>query len=127
MGSAGQVALGLLVGALTGVISGFGIGGGSLLVLYLTAVAGVEQLAAQGINLVYFLFCAPTALWSHIRNGLVQKKAALICAAAGVAASVATALAAGALDGAWLRRGFGVLLLYIGIKELLAKGEKTQR
>ena len=78
MGSGWDMALGFLIGAATGVISGFGIGGGSLLVLYLTAVAKMDQLSAQGINLVYFLFCAPTALWSHIRNGLVEKKAALM-------------------------------------------------
>ena len=45
----------LLIGTLTGIISGFGIGGGSLLVLYLTAFAGVAQYAAGGINLLYFI------------------------------------------------------------------------
>ena len=36
-----------LVGLVTGIISGFGIGGGSLLILYLTAVAGVNQYFGQ--------------------------------------------------------------------------------
>ena len=32
----------LAVGAATGVLSGFGVGGGTLLLVYLTAVAGVD-------------------------------------------------------------------------------------
>lgn len=47
-----------LVGLVTGIISGFGIGGGSLLILYLTAVAGVNQYTAGGVNLLYFIGCA---------------------------------------------------------------------
>ena len=43
-----------LAGAITGVLSGFGIGGGSLLLIYMTSFAGVEQNLAQGINLLYF-------------------------------------------------------------------------
>lgn len=54
--------IGLLAGLVTGVISGFGIGGGSLLILYLTAFAGMDQYTAGGLNLLYFLFCAPAAL-----------------------------------------------------------------
>ena len=43
----------LIVGAVTGVLSGFGVGGGTLLLVYMTAFAGVEQRLAQGINLLY--------------------------------------------------------------------------
>ena len=57
-------------GLLTGILSGFGIGGGSLLLLYLTLFAGVDQYQAGGINLLYFIACAPAALYSHIKNGL---------------------------------------------------------
>ena len=46
-------------GLLTGILSGFGIGGGSLLLLYLTLFAGVDQYQAGGINLLYFIACAP--------------------------------------------------------------------
>lgn len=38
--------IGLLAGLVTGVISGFGIGGGSLLILYLTTFAGMDQYTA---------------------------------------------------------------------------------
>lgn len=45
----------VVAGALTGVLSGFGVGGGTLLLIYLTTFAGMEQSQAQGINLLYFL------------------------------------------------------------------------
>lgn len=113
-----------LIGLLTGVISGFGIGGGSLLILYLTGLAGVDQYTAGGVNLVYFLCCAPPALISHARRGLVDKQATLWCAAAGAVTTVAASFAAAAISTALLRRLFGVVLLYVGARELFAKKEK---
>ena len=74
----------LAVGAATGVLSGFGVGGGTLLLVYLTAVAGADQHLAQGINLLYFLPAGLLALPAHIKNGYVEKKALLPCIAAGL-------------------------------------------
>ena len=68
---------GFLVGGLTGILSGFGVGGGSLLLVYLTGIAEVEQTLAQGINLLYFLPAAAAALPTHFKNGYIDKKAAL--------------------------------------------------
>ncbi len=111
----------LLIGTLTGIISGFGIGGGSLLVLYLTAFAGVAQYTAGGINLLYFIGCAPAALIGHIRHKAIEWQAVLWCSLGGVAAVIPTALLAADMDTNLLRRLFGILLLYIGVKELRAK------
>ena len=109
-----------VVGLVTGILSGFGVGGGSLLMLYLTMFAGVQQYAAGGINLLYFIACAPAALWSHIKNGLIDRQAVLWCTLAGVPVSVAAAFFAVQMDVSLLRRAFGVLLLYIGVRELRA-------
>ena len=118
------VLLSVLAGLATGILSGFGIGGGSLLLLYLTLFAGVGQFAAAGINLLYFIACAPAALWSHVKNGLVDGRAVKWCVLAGVLTSVAAAFLAARMDTDWLRRAFGVLLLYVGTKEIMAKGQK---
>ena len=45
----------MIIGFLAGFAGGLGVGGGGILLLYLTAFAGVEQLSAQGINLLFFL------------------------------------------------------------------------
>lgn len=118
-------ALGAAVaGLLTGVLSGFGVGGGSLLLLYLTLCAGLGQYEAGGINLLYFLACAPAALYAHVKNGLVDRQAVIWCAAAGVLTSAAAAVFAAGLDTDWLRRAFGVFLLYVGAKELFTKRQQ---
>ena len=115
----------LVVGLATGILSGFGVGGGSLLMLYLTMFAGVQQFAAGGINLLYFIVCAPAALYSHIKNKLVDKQAVLWCTQAWLPVSAAAALLAARSEVIMQRRGFGLLLLYIGVRELRAgKGKK---
>lgn len=117
----------ILVGLAAGILSGFGIGGGSLLMLYLTIFAGLPQQAAAGANLLYFIVCAPAALVSHFKNKLVDCQALLWCTLAGVPTSVAASLLAAATDLSLLRRLFGVLLLYIGVKELRAKPPKATK
>ena len=117
----------LLAGTATGVLSGFGVGGGTLLLLYLTAFAGVEQHLAQGINLVYFLPAASAALPAHIKNGYVDRSAALPAILAGLATAGLCAWAASGLDTGLLRRCFGGFLLVIGLRELFRKRPPTAR
>ena len=111
-----------LAGAATGVLSGFGVGGGSLLLVYMTSFAGVPQTLAQGVNLLYFLPTAATALPAHFKNGFVEKKALLPAIAAGLACSALTAWVATALDVEILRKCFGGFLILIGLRELFKKG-----
>lgn len=111
----------LLAGLATGILSAFGIGGGTLLLLWMTLFAGVEQHTAQGINLLYFLPTAAIALPAHIKNGFIDKKTALPAIAAGLIGTGLAAWAATALDVQLLRRCFGGYLLLIGIRELCKK------
>ena len=63
----------LLAGAATGVLSAWGIGGGTLLLLVMTLLLGVEPRTAQGINLLYFLPTAGMGLLYHRKNGLLDR------------------------------------------------------
>ena len=112
---------GVLVGLAAGFVSGCGIGGGSLLLLYLTAVAGVAPYEAGGINLLFFLCCAPAALFLHAKKGLIQKQGLAAAIGAGVVTAIAASWCASFVPTDWMRRAFGVLLLYIGAKELFCK------
>lgn len=111
----------LLAGALTGVLSGFGVGGGSLLLIYMTTFAGLEQTAAQGINLVYFLPTAATSLPTHFKNGYIEKAALLPAISTGLAGTALAAWAATSMDVELLRKCFGGFLLIVGVRELLRK------
>lgn len=114
----------ILAGAVMGFLTGLGIGGGSLLILWLTQVLSVPQQEAQGINLLFFLPAAGVACLFHGRHGRLQWKIAVPamicgCAAAGLAAWVATGLKEGALG-----KVFGFLLLAAGLWELLGSRRK---
>ena len=113
----------LLAGTATGVLSGFGVGGGSLLLVWLTAFAGLPQEQAQGINLLYFLPAAGAALPAHAKNGYLEKEVLLPAIAAGLIAAGLGAWAATGLDDGVLRRCFGGFLLVIGLRELFRRGE----
>ena len=111
----------LLAGLLTGVLSGFGVGGGTLLLVYMTAVAGLDQHLAQGINLLYFLPAALLALPSHVKNGYVEKSALVPTILSGLVCAGLGAWAATAMEMGVLRRCFGGFLVLVGLGELLGK------
>ncbi|MCI8423730.1 MAG: sulfite exporter TauE/SafE family protein [Lawsonibacter sp.] len=108
----------LAAGAATGVLSGFGVGGGTLLLVYMTALAGVDQHLAQGINLLYFLPAGLLALPAHVKNGYVERQALLPAIGAGLACAALAAWWATSLDVGLLRKIFGGFLLLIGLWEL---------
>ena len=108
----------LAVGAATGVLSGFGVGGGTLLLVYMTAFAGVDQHLAQGINLLYFLPAGLMALPAHIKHGYIEKGVLLPAIGAGLCCAGLAAWAATALDVGLLRKCFGGFLILVGVMEL---------
>ena len=116
-----QWILPLLAGAVTGVLSGFGVGGGTLLLVYMTVFAGLDQHLAQGINLLYFLPAGLMALPAHWKNGYVDREALLPAVGAGLVLAALAAWGATALDVGILRKCFGAFLVVTGAMELLGK------
>ena len=111
----------LTVGAATGVLSGFGVGGGTLLLVYVTAFAGVDQHLAQGINLLYFLPAGLMALPAHMKNGYIEKPALAPAIGAGLICAALAAWAATAMEVSLLRKFFGAFLIAVGLMELRKK------
>ncbi len=109
----------VLAAAAAGALTGAGVGGGSLLLLYLTLAREIPQLEAQGINLLYFLAASGPALFFHLKNGLVRRQGGLWAACFGAGACLLGSWLAGLLDPIWLKRGFGVVLLVMGARQLL--------
>lgn len=115
----------VLMGFVSGIISGMGIGGGAILIPALIMLSGTEQKTAQGINLVYFLPTAVFALIVHIKNKNAELKDALIIGLSGIAGVVPGAYMAMSLKDDILQRLFGIFLGIIGIREIW-KGFKTK-
>jgi len=110
-----------VIGFFAGAAGGMGIGGGGILLLYLTAFASAEQLSAQGANLVFFLSTAPFALAGHIKNHFVKWKSAAISVVFGIPGVFLGFYIAESINKTLLRGAFALLLLFIGIRELLRK------
>ena len=105
----------VLAGFGTGILSAWGVGGGTLLLLIMTLFLGVDQTTAQGINLLYFLPTAGMGLLFHRKNGLLDKQVIFRAVPVGILTAAAAAWLATTMDIAVLRKPFGVLLLLTGI------------
>ena len=116
----------LIVGTVLGFLTGLGVGGGSLLMVWMTAVLSMEQKAAQGVNLLYFLPCAACALIFDIKNRQIVWRAVWPAAAAGAVCAVGGALLAQQADAETLRKLFGGFLILVGLSEVFLKGLKKK-
>lgn len=108
----------IAAGTLLGFLSGLGIGGGSLLILWLTLVLNLSQEIAGTINLMFFIPSALIACLFRLKQGTLDYKRILPALIAGCAGSVLFTLVSRQIDASLLRKPFGILLFLTGIREL---------
>lgn len=111
---------------LTGIFAAMGVGGGMILIIYLTFFAGFPQLSAQGINLIYFIPIALLSVIIHTKNKLIEWKKIVPSLIAGTAFAVLGAFAADCLGSEILGKIFGGFIIIIGIKELFGSFAKKK-
>ena len=121
-----EFVLPIAVGIATGALAGCGVGGGTLLLLYMTALGGVSFADAKWINLLFFTVTAVIALISHIKNRLLEWRATVICTLCGIATAIPAALFAQTLKEGALSKIFGALFIVAGIRELFAKEKPSE-
>lgn len=116
-----------IAGLVCGVFSGLGIGGGTLLMVWMTAVMDMEQRMAQGINLLYFLPTAACALIFHIKNRLIRWRVVIPAVIAGCLTAAGAALLATAIDASLLRKLFGGFLILVGLNEMFGSHARDKK
>lgn len=118
----------LFVATALGFLAGIGVGGGSLLVLWVTLVMNMEHNSARLLNLLFFLPSAIIASFFHRKQGRLDFKKILPAVIGGCIAAGLFSFIGKQLDTAFLKKLFGVLLLVTGLRELFYKtkvsGEK---
>lgn len=114
-----------VVGFLTGVLASMGLGGGFILVVWLTIFEDMAQRAAQGVNLLFFLPIALISLIFHLKNHLINKDLIKKLAFGGLLGAVLGTYGAQLIDNSALRKLFALFLLAFGLRELFAKGKKA--
>jgi len=116
----------LIVGIVLGFLAGLGIGGGSLLILWLTMMLNLDHGVARSINLLFFLPSAAVSCLFRWKQGCIPCKRVLPsilpgCIAAGVFSFVGMQI-----DLSLLKKLFGGLLILTGIRELLYKPKQSR-
>ena len=111
----------VFVGTVLGTLSGLGTGGGSLLILWLTLGLGMAQNEARAINLLFFIPSALVACVLRWKQGQLEIKKILPAIVAGSISAAVFAMLGNNMDTSLLKKLFGGLLVFTGIRELLYK------
>lgn len=114
----------LTVSTLLGFLAGIGVGGGSLLIMWLTLILQMPYPQARILNLLFFLPSALVATVFRWKQGALDVKKILPAILAGCAAAAAFSYLSNHLDVTLLKKAFGILLLITGIRELLYKPKR---
>ncbi len=108
----------VLIGIVSGFISGMGMGGGTILILCLSMFMGVEQHIAQATNLIFFIPTSIIAIITNIKQKNIDFKIAIPIIISGIIGAIIGAILSNKLDVKSLKKCFGVFLAIIAIWEI---------
>ena len=78
----------IIFGMIAGCGAALGLGGGTILILLLNFFTDIAQYKIQGINLIFFIPTALTAIYLNYKNKIIDFNVAKKCIVAGVFGSV---------------------------------------
>lgn len=116
----------VIAGIALGFLAGLGIGGGSLLVLWLTLVLNFDHSTARMLNLMFFIPSALSACLFRWKQGSLNRKYILPAAISGCLAAAGASILSQYLDLAILKKIFGGLLIVTGCRELFYRPRKAR-
>jgi len=108
----------ILTGFISGIVSGTGMGGGTILILCLSIFLGVEQKVAQATNLIFFVPTSIAAIYVNIKEKNINFKTAKVIIFFGIIGAFVGAIIAQNMDTKLLKKSFGVFLGFIAIHEI---------
>ena len=109
----------ILIGILSGIVTGLGMGGGSILILILTTFLAVEQHTAQAANLIFFIPTSIAAIIVHFKNKNVDTKIGKQLLYATIIGSAIGAYVTKFISSKELKKYFGFFLLLVGVSEII--------
>ena len=108
----------ILIGIVAGIVSGTGMGGGTILIFLLTFLCGIEQHVAQAANLIFFIPTSIIAIIVNVKNRNIDLKLATIISIFGILGAIIGANLSVHTDVEKLRKIFGIFLAIIAIHEI---------
>lgn len=115
----------VFLGGIFGFLAGLGIGGGSLLVLWLTVVLGMEPDTARSINLLFFIPTALIACFFRKKQHDLDIKTVLPAMVTGCLAAALFSWLGTQIQTDLLKKLFGGLLILTGLREVLYKKKEA--
>lgn len=118
----------ILIGAFSGIFSGIGMGGGTILIFLLSTIVGIEQHIAQATNLIYFIPTAISAVIVNYKNKNLDLKIAFSISFWGIIGAIIGSIISVNTEVNTLRKYFGIFLLIIAVNEvyMLLKNKKNK-
>lgn len=116
----------IFVGILLGYLAGLGIGGGSLLILYLTLVLKMDTPSARAINLMFFITAAGSVSLFRWKKGTLDIKTILPAVISGCLTAALFSFLSNVIDRTLAQKLFGGLLLITGLRELFYRPRKAK-
>ena len=107
------------------VLSGLGVGSGGLFVVWLTMVEGVDAIGARGLNLLFFVFSATSALLFHLIRKRIRIQTVLTLSLFGAFGTLVGSLLGNSINPFILRKIFGAMLFLSGLRSLLGKAKEN--
>lgn len=104
-----------LIGVLSGVFAGMGMGGGTFLIPLLTILMKVNQQVAQCVNLLVFIPLAIVVLIIYSKQKLLKLKGVFWLVVPATIVSILGSLLAIDIRGKTLKIIFGIFLILVGI------------
>lgn len=114
----------IIAGFLSGLLGSLGLGGGGILIIYLTMMKNIPQTHAQGINLIFFIPIAIMSIILHSKNDLIDWKIAVRYILYGIVGIIIGSILINVINESILSKIFSIILISIGIKEFLSKKDK---
>ena len=108
----------ILTGFISGIVSGTGMGGGTILILCLSIFLGIDQKTSQATNLIFFIPTSIAAIYVNIKEKNINFKVAKIIIFWGIIGAIIGAIIAQKMDTNLLKKSFGVFLAFIAIHEI---------
>ena len=108
----------ILIGVVSGMVTAIGMGGGTVLILFLTLFLNVSQPVSQATNLIFYVPTAITAIFLNLKEKNIGLKVGINVLVFGIISAIIGAILANKINVVNLRKLFGVFLLAIAIHEI---------
>lgn len=109
----------VLIGLLGGIAGGMGLGGGTILIPFISIFLGVAQKQAQFLNVFSFVIMAFFIIFIYIKTKFIDIFPALLFAIIGAICAIFSALIIQDFSNSTLKIAFGIFLISLALIQLV--------